>query len=332
MKRFFWLLFTLILSVPVQAQIITFAHGDNQLQGHYLAATDNLPTKAVLLFVHGDGEMPYDAKGFYELIWHPLREQGYAIFSWDKAGVGGSSGKWLNQSMKDRQEEVAAAIEAIQSRYPFSAHNTGLLGFSQAGWVVPALANASTNIGFAVGIGFATNWVQQGEYLTLTRMMQANASPSEIKQAIHAHREQIAFFDRSPSYQEYLQQAGNNPMSENRFQFVLKNYQADASQDFNNIQLPVLLLWGDSDLNVDASHELNLWQHRPNPNNHVETRMIANATHEMLRADLFNESGYGIGMWLKMMFLEEDALAPDFLPTLIKWLNVQTQPPSINKL
>ncbi len=61
------------------AQTLVFKHGQHSLSGHYLAATNNKPAKAVLLFVHGDGATPYDADGYYNIIWESLREQGYAI-------------------------------------------------------------------------------------------------------------------------------------------------------------------------------------------------------------------------------------------------------------
>ena len=69
--------------------------------------------------------------------------------------------------MKDRQIEVIAAIKAVQDKYNFTNTNTGLLGFSQAGWVVPAFGDDSL-VSFIIGTGFARNWINQGEYYSKT--------------------------------------------------------------------------------------------------------------------------------------------------------------------
>lgn len=319
---FAWL--GLFLSISVQAETVRFEYGINQLEGHYLAPTGDQPAKAVLLFVHGDGATSYDAGGFYELIWQPLRDQGYAIFSWDKPGVGGSTGNWLTMSMAHRQGIVAAAATTIQQRFGFEPAQTGVLAFSQAGWVIPELlADSSSPISFAIGIGFATSWIDQGRYLTATRLRLEGAAPEDIKQGVADYDHEIAFFDTSPSYNAYLKWSRESPMARDRYLFVLRNYQSDVSEDYRGIQRPTLLLWGDSDINVDAEHELAQWQTRFNP--WVSTKMINNATHAMLRADQFNEPDFGMTEWLKLLWLEEEALAPDFLPTVIQWLDEYAQ-------
>ena len=153
-KLVIWIIFSLFYSPLSVGQELIFEHGQDRLSGHYLQPTNGIPAKAVLIFVHGDGATEYDAHGYYDIIWQPLLEKGYAIFSWDKPNIGKSTGNWLAQSMQDRQSEVLAAVAAVQKKYHFSAANTGLIGFSQAGWVVPALANRADKIAFSIGIGF----------------------------------------------------------------------------------------------------------------------------------------------------------------------------------
>ncbi len=323
----YWILITLVVTCPAHAEMLIFNHGEHRLSGHYLKPKGNKPAKAVLLFVHGDGALSYDAEGYYDILWNPLRERGFAIFSWDKPGVGESSGNWLNQSMADRQAEVNAAIEAVQARYRLPRTKIGLIGFSQAGWVIPALSGSDAPFGFAVGVGFATNWVEQGRYYTQTRLRLAGADNNLISSAINAYTKQISYFDRSPSYSAYQEYAEGNVMKRERFQFVLKNYRSDASKDYLSIDVPMLMLWGDSDLNVDAQMEFEQWQTRYNNryNNSalVSTRIISNATHGMLKADSFNVQEFGFKQWVKLMWMEEDALATGFLPTLIDWLEQQ---------
>ena len=126
-----YLLMVLFLALTMnsfaQGKQVTFLNGENSLSGHYILPDKGKP-KGVILFVHGDGPLGYDAYGYYPLIWNRLLLQGFAIFSWDKPGIGESTGSWLTQSMKQRQQEVQAAVNFIRSSYGYSGDQVGLLG------------------------------------------------------------------------------------------------------------------------------------------------------------------------------------------------------------
>ena len=319
MSRFFIFLFFFIFFLPFSyAEKITFEHGNDTLSGHYLEATNGKPAKAVLFFVHGDGATSYDAEGYYNIIWEPLRENGYAIFSWDKAGVGNSSGNWLEQSMIDRQSEVIAAIDLVQNKYHFTSKETGLVGFSQAGWVVPALANKTAKIGFVIGVGFATNWVEQGRYSTRVRNEIEGKNEKQIISALDTYTKEISFFKKTPKYSEYLAFSGGYGMEKSRYGFVINNFKVDAKNDYSNIKVPSLFLWGEKDINVNAKREFEWWKN--NSNELVTTKLVNNASHAMLNADSFNSQNFGFQDWLKLMWLEQDAFSPDFIPTVLTWL------------
>lgn len=313
------LIFFILLtsSTHISATELVFSSGNNKLTGHYLNNLNPDPPKGVILFVHGDGDLSYDAEGYYSIIWDQLRKHGYSIFSWDKSGVGHSSGHWLSQSMQDRQLEVISAIELIQKKYGFTPENTGLLGFSQAGWVVPKLAGSSKRIGFAIGIGFTQNWIDQGRYYTRIKHERRGDSEQQIQAAIEQYNDEIASFNSSPMYSK---QFAKNGMSRERFAFVLRNYQSDAADDYQKISIPMLLLWGENDLNVDAGKEFIRWT--KNPNKNVTIKLIANATHVLLKSEYFDGQHISFYQWLKLNWLQQDALAPEFLPVLLDWLDI----------
>jgi hypothetical protein len=110
-------------------------------------------------------------------------------------------------------------------------------------------------------------------------------------------------------------------MSEQRYGFVERNFQANAYDDDKNLQQPLLILLGDQDLNVDI-HETNeklltLFRHR----NNLQISIISNASHGLLKAKGFNQQSPRFLFWLKLMWRGEAALAPDFLPVLGEWIN-----------
>ena len=320
---FFIILFLALATIDIaEAKRVTFQNGDDSLSGHYLLP-DTGKAKAVILFVHGDGPLGYDAYGYYPLIWKRLLNQGFAVFSWDKPGVGKSTGNWLAQSMQERQKEVQSAITFIRNSYGYSGDKLGLLGFSQAGWVVPAVANNNADVGFVVGVGFAIDWVQQSWYLTRIRLSNQGAHPSEIDQAYTSHIEELKFLRNEHSYDEYQQRYQHNPdlMSEARYQFILRNFRVNAASDFIGLEQPVLLLLGDKDLNVDILNTKNVIEKLTAGQQNIQTSIIKNATHGMLNANTFNQQTPGLSFLLKLMWQGEKAVVPEFYSVLDEWLS-----------
>jgi len=313
LHRYFLMILVLASTIinVAEAKRVTFQNAEDTISGHYLLPDKGKP-KAVILFVHGDGPLNYDADGYYPLIWERLLEQGFAIFSWDKPGIGGSTGNWLTQSMQQRQQEVQSAVNFLQTNYGYSGTQIGLLGFSQAGWVVPAVANNNANIGFVIGIGFAINWLEQSWYLTHVRLLKKRASSSEIETARALHTEEISFLDQMPSYDLYLKKYGRKAdvITEARYPFVLKNFRADATQDYIGLQQPMLLLLGDKDLNVNIWNTKSVVEKLIDDQQNIQVSIIKNATHVMLDAKHFNEQSPGLSFLIKLMWKQEKAFSP----------------------
>jgi len=322
-RHYLLIMFCIISTIinAAEASQVTFKNGDDSLSGHYLLP-DSVEPRAVILFVHGDGPLEYDAHGYYPLIWERLLRQGFAIFSWDKPGLGESTGDWLTQSMQQRQQEVQSAVTFIRDSYGYSGSQVGLFGFSQAGWVVPALANNNSDIGFIIGVGFAIDWLEQSWYLTHVRLKGQGAHSSMIEAAYALHLKEINFLEQEPSYDLYLKKYGHTSglMSEARYQFVLKNFTADATQDYIKLKQPVLLLLGDKDLNVNILNTKAVVQNLIGEDQNIQISVIKNATHGMLDAGNFNEQTPGLSFLLKLMWQGEQAVAPEFYNVLDEWL------------
>lgn len=319
------IVFVLATAMPLfaEADPVKFRNGEDSLSGHYLLPEKGEP-KAVILFVHGDGPLDYDAHGYYPLIWKRLLNQGFAIFSWDKPGVGKSTGNWLAQTMQQRQQEVQSAITFIRNSYGYTGAQIGLLGFSQAGWVVPALANNNPDVGFIIGIGFAINWLEQSWYLTRTRLTQQGADSSEINAARRSHIKEIMFLAQQPSYDLYIKRYANtaNRMTEDRYRFILKNFSVNATQDYIGLKQPMLLLLGEKDLNVDIFNTKEVLEKLISEQPKIQISIIKNATHSMLDADNFNEQIPGFSFWLKLILQGEKAVSPEFYRVLEDWLSL----------
>src|SRR5258708_30407592 len=68
------------------------------------------------------------------------------------AGVGGSTGDWNKASFEDLAGDAASAFRYLKTRADIDPKRIGLLGISQAGWVMPLAALREKDIAFLISI------------------------------------------------------------------------------------------------------------------------------------------------------------------------------------
>lgn len=289
-----------------------FLSNDHQLTGTLWLPEG--PVVAAVALVHGDGPQERTSAGGYAPLINTLLDAGIAVASWDKPGVGGSQGNWLDQSMEERASEASSALNALTLR--FEDINVGALGFSQAGWVLPRLPQETAD--FIVLVGPAVSWQDQGTYYTRTRLRLAGASEAEIAQTLAAARlenERIfgpnAGFDLAPV-----------DMNRDRWAFIQRNRNEDARDYLRQLSIPTLAMWGQDDA---AIYLEDLVQ------NHPANRVVivADATHGLLRASPYNAqlvsdwSFYCVAMFLLQ---GRYAYAPGAIDQIVDWIEILILP------
>ncbi len=311
-----------------QSQVIHF-----QFQSDTIEGVINLPNKKynlgkkipLAIFVHGDGELERDAYGYYQPIWNELAKKGIASMSWDKKGIGQSTGKWLNQSMEDRANEVITAIEFIQADTRFDFSSIGLIGFSQAGWVMPKVATLSDFPDFIISVSGAINWKRQSNYLTRKRVEGEGANEVTIEAQVKQNTLDFNIYNKKITYPEYIayqkEQCKNAKetdcdfMSEERFYFVKNNISSDAEEDLKNVQCPIFGIFGAEDLNVDFEESYQTYERifLKNNTDNYQLKIYPEATHGLLKSKHFNTMHPGIGFLVKWELLGKRAFVKDVL-------------------
>ena len=284
----------------------------------------------VLLFIDGDGESPYDGYGYNEHIWQSLAEVGIASFSWSKPGVGGSTGNWLHQSLEDRADEAIAAIEVLKTRDDILHNKIGLIGWSQAGWVMPIVASKSDYPDFMILISGAINWMDQGHYMKSVRMAREGASQKEIDAAKVASFA-VAESHFSMDYEEYAIEVsadGDEPMTRDRFRFVQLNWRSDARHHLKDIDCPVLAIFGGQDINVDGAETARVYREEfgKSGNQDITIQVFPDAQHAILKGRHFKAQVPGLWFVTKLAFLGVDAFADGYLDLIASWAKEKSAP------
>lgn len=129
---------------------VTFESAGVTLSGSLYSPSH--PQAAVVL-VHGSDRVPRMA-GLAEQLAH----QGLMVLTYDKRGVGASGGVYAGpevgtnnisvENLNLLAADAAAAVNVLHSRR--NDLPIGLLGASQAGWIIPIVANNNPQVGFMV--------------------------------------------------------------------------------------------------------------------------------------------------------------------------------------
>lgn len=112
---------------------VRFSNGNVQLAGTLISPTTQGPHPAVIL-VHASGAE--DREHLLPFARFLIRH-GIAVLGYDKRGVGASTGDWNQASFDDLAGDIVAAFEYLKSRNDIRRAEIGMLGWSQAGWVMP---------------------------------------------------------------------------------------------------------------------------------------------------------------------------------------------------
>lgn len=303
------------LPSTAQQRTVQIAHHGERLEGTLVLPPGQISPPFVVL-IHGDGAQDRWSEGGYLPLVNFLVSQGIAVFSWDKPGVGASSGNWLAQTMADRAQAAAKVLEELRQQPELTQSKGGFLGFSQAGWVVPK-ASQLTATDFAVLIGPAINWRDQGLYFTAQRLKMQGASAQAI---LNAQKHEAEDFDR-----EFTEDSVARPCQAEctRQEFERRNALSDATKDISTMRTPVLVLMGKDDRNVDAHETLEIWQKSLPLTTTRCIKPVPEATHGLLRSPWFDyQLSSQWPLWKQGLFLISGtySYAPGALNKVSDWI------------
>ena len=248
---------------------VRFSSGDVQLTGTLISPTTGGKHPAIVL-VHGSGAENRD----YVLPWSRfLIRRGLAVFGYDKRGVGGSTGDWNTASFDDLAGDVVAAVQSLKTRSDIDPTQIGLLGVSQAGWVMPLAAVRSKDIAFLISISGAgvppaeTTIDQARNEMTMT------GTPREVVDAVLAVLTlQYEFARTGQGWNEYA--AAREQLATRRgtppdtipgtpehpyWDVIRRSYFYDPVPTLRKLTVPTLALWGELDNNILAAKNEAAW-------------------------------------------------------------------------
>ena len=108
------------------------------------------PAVALVVMHPGSGPSDRDNDVYFPPIRAALLARRIAVASFDKRGVGGSGGSWLEAGVGDQADDLLAGVAAARAMVP--GVPVGLFGHSQGGWVVLEAVHRAHSSGLAFAV------------------------------------------------------------------------------------------------------------------------------------------------------------------------------------
>jgi pimeloyl-ACP methyl ester carboxylesterase len=318
-------------AAPLREQEIRFEANGNSLTGVLVLPATPGPHPAIV-FVNGSGGADRTGNGVFPYLWRHFARQGFACLSWDRPGVGQSSGDFETQSFPDRAAEALAAVRWLRARSDIRGDQVGLWGFSQGAAVAPLAASESSDVAFVIEVsGHQLPAWQQDLYRVEAELKADGFSKADIAKAMEIARLRMGLM-RDAGHFEELDETQKEWMGRpwfayvhvcdrKRFESGQLTVQFDPGPCWEKVCCPVLAIHGEKDTSTPP--DLSLAAIRTG---------LQKAGNADLTVKVFSRAGHGITVSetggrkeaeqrAKSRAVEDGPeFAPGYLDTMSGWL------------
>jgi len=302
---------------------VRFSNRDVELAGTLIAPSGGGTHPAIVL-VHGSGA----ENRAYMLPWARfLIRHGIAVLGYDKRGVGQSTGDWNAASYDDLAADAGAAVEYLKTRRDIDAAQIGLLGISQAGWIMPLTAVRSKGVAFLISISGGgvtpaeTTIDQARNEMTMTGMPAATVADivALIRLQYDFARTGSGWDAYATAREKLVARMGAPPETafpstpeHPQWQVIKRTYFYDPVPTLRQLVVPTLAMWGELDNNMMADKNKPAWDAalKAAGNRDFTLVVIPKANHAMLEAN--------VGSNAEVRSLQR--FAPSYFTTISDWL------------
>jgi uncharacterized protein len=301
---------------------VRFSNGPVRLAGTFITprAGKKFPV-VILVHASGAGDREYLLPFARFLV-----RNGFAVLGYDKRGVGGSTGDWRTASFDDLAGDVVAAFEYLKTRKDVDRAQIGMLGWSQAGWVMPLAAVRAKDIAFLIsisgaGIPAAETTIDQAQ----NEMTMKGMKPETVNYILELMRLQYRFASSGKDWDKYaaaretlVERLGGAPESfpgkpdDPYWDFIRRTYFYDPAPTLRRLRVPTLVLFGALDNNILPGKNKAAWETalRAAGNRDYKVQIFPRANHLLLEAKVGSNS--------EMASLQR--FVPDYARTVRDWL------------
>lgn len=258
----------------------------------------------------GSGPSDRSNGGYFSPLGRALLAAGYAVSSYDKRGVGESTGRWEDAPIETQGRDLIEAHSVLAGLDELANTPVGVFGHSQGGWVSIDAASRRPEIDFVImNSGPAVSPATQERYAAQQALIASGADDVALERGL-AHydlttrlaRARTAFSEISPRREELDPYV---PADERAWHFWVSILDFDPKTALANIHVPILSLWGEDDQVVPVEESIAVLRSMVPPPR-LGVHVFAGADH-------------------RVQVGEPPKLAPGYLETVIAFLESHSQ-------
>jgi pimeloyl-ACP methyl ester carboxylesterase len=250
---------------------VTFSNGEVTLAGSLAMPDHRTPSRGVVM-IGGSGPSNRNNDDLFPPIRRHLVASGIAVLSYDKRGVGESSGEWLDATMDDLAADAVVALGFLRTQPGVNSETVGLFGHSEGGWIALRAAAARDDVAYVVtnscpGMSPAA----QDRYALANAMRSAGGvSEQETDSALAMYDRLIEAGRRGANFAEAARLLGTEnkssvvadlwaDMDERQWEFLRRKQDHDPIPDALRLRCSQLAIFGGADQLVPVADSIHLF-------------------------------------------------------------------------
>jgi dipeptidyl aminopeptidase/acylaminoacyl peptidase len=283
-----------------RSEVVHFESGGNTLAGtlHWPAGEGPHPA---LVMLQGSGPADRDSGGYFPPIRDHFLSRGLAVLSWDKPGIGGSTGHWTRQTAFDRADDAIAALDWLRARPGIDRDRVGIWGHSQGGWIGPLAASQYPDLAFLIVNSGPGIRAQEQDLYGVEHTLRANgASDADVDRGLTFMRALHEAGLRGAPYDEVAAQliepARGTPefdyfgeVGPDLWYFLVRSLQRpfDPVPALENVTCPILAIFGENDTLVPVEKSVRVFEsaRATVPDRDITTLVFPGADHRIKLGD-----------------------------------------------
>ena len=303
---------------------VSFKNGDVTLAG-----TLRIPSikgqRPAIVFIHGSGPQDRD----FGTLTGLFARRGIAVLSYDKRGVGASTGDFRQVPFYELAGDALAGVRFLKTRKEIDPDKIGVWGVSQGGWLGPLAASESADIAFVISVsGPGVSPKEQMLFYRGNQLRDSGLSDQAVEEATELRRRMWDYFSTGEGQQvvrDEFERAKKKPwfseltsqgfprtvpnaagMSESELRWYRQEMNYDPVAVLEKVSVPVLEIFGEEDelVPVEKSVEIMRQAFERSGNKDVTFKIFPGADHGIT---VFSRRG-------------ERQFAPGYVEAMIGWL------------
>lgn len=309
-------------------ETVRFHNGETELAG-VLCLPEGSGPHPLMAFIHGSGPAGRDGYNGFPPLWQEFARRGCASLSWDKPGVGESTGDWMVQTLQDRARECLAALTFLEQRSDIDARRMGVYGRSQAGWVIPHLVQMTDLIACIVVVSVSVSSGSEQDLYRIAHQLPADGfSPEEVEKALAFTRLRVALtryrapYERITDLQKLVEQEPWFEAAGGAYPAEAYDVEASATERYPRpilsvINCPILAIFGERDTLIDVQESVETYktEMHKSGNRDVTIKVFPGADH----GPFLSQTG-GMKEMEQSLQQPERSFPPGYLELMGDWL------------